>query len=653
MTVSFQQNVRAAQLESAIGWLNTDGPLRIGHELQGQIVLLDFWTFCCINCIHILPDLKYLERKYADQPFLVIGVHSAKFPHEAIRENILAAVHRYEITHPVVIDHDMTIWKAYGARSWPTYVLIDPQGYVAFNAAGEGRRHILDDAVQRLFDHHRSTGTLAPAPLTVRLEPPSATSTGLAFPGKVLADCDNRRVIIADSNHNRIVVAGWPDDAGNCECLQIIGSGDVGASDGPPHLATFDHPQGLALAGDTLYVADTENHTVRAIVLDSKSPVRWHVTTVVGTGQMGQDLAGGGMGTQQPINSPWDLCMEGGTLYVAMAGTHQIWRVEMPIAFARALAGTGRENIVDGPVESAALSQPSGVCLLGGCLYIADSEVSAIRKIDLATEMVSTIMGLGLFVYGDVDGKHPDARLQHPLGVTVWMDKLLVADSYNHKIKIIDPADRSATTRYGTGQPGISTADGRLQLSEPGGLHAAGDRLFIADTNNHRVVMVNLKSHRWSALNILGLTAPRRSFEAPAESSRVASAIAPDDDDASRVVEIARDADITLRIHVALPESAHLNRDAPFTARVKAGQQLLVQTRVLAAAFPIELTVPASLVSDGSKWNVSVDFVYCTEANAAACVPAEHTWTIHVRCRAAGATTIELCGSLNEHSNGS
>jgi len=410
--------------------------------------------------------------------------------------------------------------------------------------------------------------------------------------------------------------------------IKTIGSGTVGRSDGSADAAEFDHPQGLALSGDTLYVADTENHLIRAVDCSD-----WTVTTVVGTGEMAYDRAGGRMGVQQAISSPWDVACEGGTVYVAMAGLHQIWRVEMPIGFARALAGSGRENIVDGPVETAALSQPSGICLHRGKLYIADSEVSALRGIDLACEMVFTVIGEGLFVFGDVDGVHPKAKLQHCLGVAAWGDKLLVADSYNHKIKVVDPDARSVTTLYGSGKPGTCAPDNGLGLHEPGGLDVAGDTLFIADTNNHRVVRIAMKTGAWSELKFDGLTAPTKRIEPGMPASSVIDV---------EPVTIAANSETKLWLSVRLPERAHLNVEAPWTVRVSAGGETLVQQTGYADGFPIIVNIPADAGRQQQGWDVALSLVYCTDGAESLCIPADVRWRVPVMRSASGQSEVEL-----------
>ncbi len=615
--------VHAPELDSPLGWLNTDRPLRLDGELRGQVVVLDFWTYCCINCIHILPDLAYLEHKYAAEPVTFIGVHSAKFTNEASRETIRSAILRYEIQHPVVIDDKMKLWRAYAVRSWPTVAVIDPRGYVVTVAAGEGNRAVLDQAIAQTLAQGRAAQTLAAAPLLLQREANVPAASGLRFPGKVLADPSTQRLYVADSNHNRIVVAELPDAQGRANVLAVIGTAEVGRDDGPAVRATFNHPQGLAVAHGVLYVADTENHLIRRIDLETLE-----VSTAVGTGEMTNDRAGGGMGTQQGINSPWDIAVEGSTLYVAMAGTHQIWRMDMPVGFARALAGTGRENIVDGPTETAAFAQPSGICTCGGTLYVADSEVSAIRGIDMAAEQVFTVLGEGLFSFGDVDGTHPKAKLQHPLGVTAWGASLLVADSYNHKIKLVDPRARSARTLYGTGRPGTEAPGGAPAFYEPGGLSAAGNRLFVADTNNHRVVEIDLTTHAWREVVFEELSRPGAAGGVSTGAEAGAEAGAESAEPASAALALDRDIDLTLE--VSLPSGAHLSAEAPWSVRVRCAGRTLVQQTSRSAAWPLRVRIPAAGRTAEGEWLVTAAFAYCLDGGGV-CVPVEKTWRLAVR----------------------
>lgn len=617
-----EPKVRAPELDRALAWLNTDRPLRIARELRGQVVLLDFWTYCCINCMHVLPDLAHLERRFAGRPFVVIGVHSAKFANEAERRNVRAAVQRYGIAHPVALDDDMRIWRSYGVRSWPTRVLIDPEGYVVGSVPGEGHLEAFENSIEKLLDEHGAKGTLA-APLSLRPEGTVRSPSGLRFPGKVLADRHGGRVFVADSGHHRIVVARWPDDAGRCEVERVVGAGIPGFADGVAAEATFRSPQGMALARGKLYVADTENHAIRAIDLHT-----FDVTTFAGTGVMTYDRSGGQCGTDQGLNSPWDLVIDGGTMYVAMAGLHQVWRFELGTGMGRALAGSGRENLTDGPAEQAALAQPSGLALRGNVLYVADSETSSIRGIDLAEERVFTVIGEGLFDFGDIDGEYPTARLQHALGVAAWQDRLFVADSYNHKVKMVDPETRNVITVLGDGEPGGMAPGGALRLFEPGGLSVSDNELMIADTNNHRVVWAEWSGHAWRELAFEGLASPEA-----------------DDDGGERVelgdVALREGVPVLLRLDGMLPADGYPNAEAPLTVRVRKGDRTLYQTTRSGAPFPIEVMLPADGVEAG-EWQIDMSYAYCTSGEQSLCVPARAAWRIDVTLDPAGASELHL-----------
>lgn len=627
-------NPRAPELPAGFAWLNTDRPLSFAGELQGRVTLLDFWTYCCINCIHILPDLAYLEEKYRDEPFQVIGVHSAKFTNEAQRQTIRAAVSRYEIQHPVIVDEEMALWNEYTVRSWPTLVLVGPDRKIIGAVAGEGNRDVLDQAIAQALREGRAAGTLAAGPLQIERERSVRAASGLAFPGKILADPRGGRLFIADSNHSRIVVATLPDERGMSRLVRVVGSGAVGREDGPAERATFHHPQGLALMGDTLLVADTENHLVRSIDLDT-----WEVGTVAGTGVQGYDRAGGKKGTQQPLSSPWDLAVEGSTCYIAMAGSHQLWRMDLPMGLCRAFAGSGRENIVDGPAEGAALAQPSGISLQGNRLWFADSEVSAVRRLDLASEQVETVIGRGLFDFGDVDGPVAKAKLQHPLGVAVNGKKVLVADTYNHKIKELDPEAGTIRTILGTGKPGSGNG-GELALFEPGGLHAAAGVLYVADTNNHRAVRVSLDDLSWREVVIEGLEAPA-SMEHAERSPAGLPGFACDAPPATLRAGAATE----WRVNVQLPEGAHVSEEAPASLRVSRGSEVLLQRTLLGAHWPLAFDLPAQ--PEGSAdLHVQVSFAFCHEGKGV-CVPANPSWTVPVRFDVEGEGATELTTAVS------
>ncbi len=482
--------IAAPDLDGAAEWLNVAAPVTMA-QLRGKVVVLDFWTYGCINCMHTLRDMKVLEQRFPDE-LVVIGVHSPKFTNERSSENLKRILIRYEIEHPVANDADHQIWRRYGAQAWPTRVIIDPAGNLVGTAMGEGNLDGFVNAIRgviRLFDMR---GDINRAPLPLQLERDRHVDRPLLYPGKVLADPAADRLFIADSNHNRIVVATL-DGA----VREVIGSGLQGDADGIFSQARFFRPQGMAVdrsaspgaGGDVLYVADTENHQVRVIDFQARA-----VHTI-----------------ELPrLNSPWDLALKTGILIVAMAGPHQVWVVDLLNDQAYPYAGTGEEARRDGPVNEAAFAQPSGLAISGNTLFVADAESNLIRAVALPPDnTVTTLAGGDLFEFGDQDGAGDAVRLQHPLAVAAHGGHVLIADTYNHKIKRLDPSTGTVTTLAGTGQPGhVDGAAARAQFYEPGGLSVSGDSVYIADTNNHAIRTLDLRTLTVSTLPLEGLAPP-------------------------------------------------------------------------------------------------------------------------------------------------
>ena len=502
----FPDRPAAPSFEGGLGWLNVAPGSEINlKDLRGKVVVLDFWTYCCINCMHVLPDLKFLEKKY-EKELVVIGVHSAKFANEKDSEAIRRAILRYEIEHPVINDANMTVWRKFGVNSWPTLALIDPEGRYVGQQPGEGNRELFDKLIGMLVDYHSKKGTLDRSPVRFDLESNRLKPGPLKFPGKVLADTKGGRLFISDTNHNRIVVTGLDGTL-----KEIIGSGAIGRRNGRYADASFDHPQGTVLIGQELYVADTENHMIRVVDLKKKT-----VRNLAGTGRQARFRATGGGLRQTPLNSPWALSFVKGTLYIAMAGPHQLWSHKLGSSRIGVFAGSGREDITDGTLEQCALAQPSSLATDGRHLFVADSEGSAIRQVDTSPGgSVKTVVGAhdllrgrALFEFGDIDGVGDKARLQHPLGVAFHNGTLYVADSYNHKIKKIDLKTRKSTTLLGNGKRGDTIDPPRF--AEPGGVAIGGNTLYIADTNNHRICTVDLKTGKLQELKVAGLKPPAK-----------------------------------------------------------------------------------------------------------------------------------------------
>ncbi|XP_025791683.1 protein SUPPRESSOR OF QUENCHING 1, chloroplastic isoform X1 [Panicum hallii] len=501
-----------------LDWLNT-APLQFGRDLKGRVVLLDFWTYCCINCMHVLPDLEFVENKYKDKPFTVVGVHSAKFDNEKDLDAIRNAVLRYKITHPVVNDGDMYLWRELGVNSWPTFVLIGPNGKVLARISGEGHRKDLDDVVGAALEFYEDKKLLRNDPLPLALEKDKDSrllTSPLKFPGKLALDVENNRLFISDSNHNRIVVTNLE---GQFICQ--VGSSEEGLLDGPFDAALFNRPQGLSYNSkkNILYVADTENHALREINFVDET-----VRTLAGNGTKGSDYKGGGQGTDQVLNSPWDVCYDPSqeTVYIAMAGQHQIWKHTIRDGVTNVLSGDGYERNLNGSSASrTSFAQPSGISLAPELqeLFVADSESSSIRAVNLKTGGSRLLAGgdpvfpENLFRFGDYDGTGSDVLLQHPLGVVYASDnQVYVADSYNHKIKRLDPVTGKVTTVAGTGRAGYKDGPGlSAQLSEPAGLVEVGDgRLLVADTNNNaiRYITLNEKGAEVKTLDLIGVQPP-------------------------------------------------------------------------------------------------------------------------------------------------
>src|SRR5690349_3657200 len=608
MSAQEKTRVRAPEIQGGRGWLNTDKPLSIA-ALKGKVVLLDFWTYGCINCIHIIPDLKKLEAKYANQ-LVVIGIHSAKFQNEKDTENIRRIILRYEIEHPVYNDSEYAVWQSYGVRAWPTQVLIDPAGYVVGAASGEGNYEVIDQAVGKLVEEFRKRGELNEEPLKLVLERAKVGDLPLAFPGKILADAASDRLFISDSNHNRIVITKLDGTL-----VETIGTGGTGAADGAFDKASFFRPQGLALSGDSLYVADTENHLIRRVNLKSRT-----VETIAGTGQQTQEYFQTGAARQLALSPPSDLQLVGQTPYIAIAGPHQIWKLDLDKNTVSTFAGSGREARLDGSLQEAGFAQPSGMAVIGQTLYVSDAESNIIRAIDLANGQVKTLAGGDLFEFGDVDGTGDDVRLQHPLGLLANGDKLLIADTYNHKIKELDPKRQHVRSLFGTGKPG--QADGASpSFYEPAGLAMANGKLYIADTNNHAIRVVDLKTERTSTLRINGLTPPAATNSPTSETAAAPNA----EEIKTQTQQLRTGTNAVLEINVDLPPGYHLNPVAPqrYKVSVDGGTSVTVDAKLAASSakdLKLPLRIHLNVVNTGStNLREQATLYYCREDNTGTC----------------------------------
>jgi sugar lactone lactonase YvrE len=426
----------------------------------------------------VLPQLRELELKYARE-LVVVGVHSGKYHAERVTGRINDASIRLDAAHPVINDRQFRVWRSYAVSAWPTIVVVDPTGYVIGAHAGEFTAEMLFPFVEGVIDSARSKGTLNTEPLHFQADPPTMRPGTLRYPGKVAVDGD--RIAIADSGNHRVVIARLTDDGKTAKIDGIFGTGAPGFVNGDR--GQFNSPQGLAFNGDELYVADTENHAVRVLNLATGE-----LRTLAGIGHQLRTRSDRDAGA---MSSPWDVALAGGKLFVAMAGTHQLWTVDIETGKSRVHSGSGGEDIRDADNQNALLAQPMGIVASGDRVYFADAESSAIRWADTAEDgSVHTIVGTGLFDFGDVNGSGDDVRLQHAQGVTNHpKGGLLVADSYNDCIKHLDPESRVSTTWV-------------RGLNEPSGISCSATHAYVADTNAHRVVAVDLESRGMTELTL-------------------------------------------------------------------------------------------------------------------------------------------------------
>ncbi|MCJ1678576.1 redoxin domain-containing protein [Streptomyces sp. APSN-46.1] len=458
--------VRAPELIGKGGWLNTGGKPYTLADLRGRIVILDFWTFCCINCLHVLDELRELEEKHRDT-VVIIGVHSPKFVHEAEHAAVVDAVERYEVHHPVLDDPELATWKQYAVRAWPTLVVIDPEGYIVAQHAGEGHAHAIARLVEELEAEHEAKGTLrrGDGPYVA----PEPVATDLRFPGKALL-LPSGNFLVSDSTRHQLVELAADGES----VVRRIGSGERGFTAG-----SFSEPQGLALMDDgTVVVADTVNHALRRF-----DPVTGEVETVAGTGrQWWQGSATSGPALEVDLSSPWDVAWWQGKVWIAMAGVHQLWTWDPQTRTVEVAAGTTNEGLVDGPAAEAWFAQPSGLAATEERLWVADSETSALRYVEATPDgyVVTTAVGTGLFDFGHRDGDAAQALLQHPLGVTALPDgSVAVCDTYNHALRRFDPATGRVTT--------LAT-----DLREPSDAVLAGSEIVVVESARHRLTRLRL-----------------------------------------------------------------------------------------------------------------------------------------------------------------
>ncbi|HXK61542.1 MAG TPA: thioredoxin-like domain-containing protein [Acidobacteriota bacterium] len=472
-------------------WLNVTRPLHVS-ELSGHVVVLCFWSYSSIECLSVLPLLQALQKRHPKR-VLVIGIHCAKFPAQRGLRHLQNIAWQYDLRHPLLNDYAFEAWKAYSVREWPTFVLLDDAGRIASYYSGIENvgfvMHQVDRLAQEAQRDPTSLNGIRPRRRNRRFGP-------LSYPSVVLADPRSNRLFVTDTGRHQILILDL-----NGKRLDTIGRGCPGRQDGTFEQAALRWPRGLSLDGEYLYIADTGNHLLRRCNLKKRI-----VSTVAGTGE--RAITPGEFSPRKPLHtslsSPWGLCRLQRSLFITMPGVNQIWLFDLATQEVGAFAGIGFPGRIDASGYQAAFATPTAITSDRNCLYVTDSEGSAIRRISIEVHpRVDTIVGLDPFEFGDEDGPAEGARIQHPSGIAYAGRRLFVSDSYNHKIKTISLEGERAIvqTRFGSGRAAYRDGD-RASFDHPGGLSCAGYRLFIADTHNHAVRIAELRSGLVSTLKI-------------------------------------------------------------------------------------------------------------------------------------------------------
>ena len=633
---TYKGEIAAPEIPNGLEWFNVERPLSLLSDLRGKIVILDFWTQGCINCLHVIPDLHRLENEYPNS-LVVIGVHWAKFDHERTKRAVEQAVRRLEVQHPVVNDDFEYLRRAYRVRAWPTLVLIDPLGRVVGSHAGEGIYPLFQPVIDRMSHEYGTAGLIDVRPLEVIANEETPTPTVLSFPGKVLADKERRQLFVADSGHHRIIVTDFEG-----QILDTIGGGTAGLVNGSWDNARFNQPQGMTLSsgGRYLYVADRANHAIRVVDLFRRT-----VDTLAGTGQSTHRVTPG-TPLSTSLASPWDVERVGDQIFVAGAGRHQIWVIELSsngrtATWVDIFAGTGAEGLDDGPRLSATLSQPSGLAADSSTLWFTDPEASAIRSIELGSNgQLTTLIGEGLFSWGDTVGDSEATKLQHAVGIELLGGNLYVADTYNHRIKIIDSQANNSRVVAGNGEPGLTDGfGGAAQLDEPSGLSGADGTLFIADTNNHRIRTLDIATGELTTLEF-------SNQQAAALLRRTAA-----DEIVTFPLQTVSPGTLDLTVELFVPTAYEFNSDGTFVLDIEIQNASMSRIEGRSSYQAQGPTMPQQfslIIEEEEDLRIQADATvfYCPARNATFCLLRHVQLAVPIAVEDSGVKTISLTHEL-------
>jgi hypothetical protein len=488
-------------------WVNVKSPLEL-NDLKGKISILYFCAFSNIDCISVVSDLKVLEEKW-NKELLVIGVHSPKYPAEDTISNLKHSVYKHNIQHPIISDGNYFLWKSYGIRAWPTLIVLDPDTHVSAKYTGENFSESLDDLITDLVKEFDLQGKIKREPISqLSIEKDRYPETLLSYPGKILIE--EKDLWILDTANHRVLQVEIESGI----IKRIIGTGKPGLANGNFNNSQFFYPQGMLFHLGDLYISDTYNHCIRKI--DLKNSL---VTTIAGTGNKTIEPILRGTASTTPLKYPIDLAILDGKFYITNAGTNQILKLDMQESVIDVFLGKGVRGLKDGSLENAELAQPMGITGSKEVFFFSDANNNAIRRVEINySGKIETLLGKGYFQFGDVDGPIAQAKIQYPVGMylenqensssqvpnqSICKDGLVVADSFNHKIKCISFSGKNIFTILGQGKAGYKNGKKHEVLfNYPTSIAIQDNKLFISDTNNHAIRIYDSKTGDTKTLSI-------------------------------------------------------------------------------------------------------------------------------------------------------
>lgn len=473
-------------------WLNLADDLKVS-DLKNRVILLDFWTYDCVNCLQVNSKIKELEQEFGSK-LTVIGVHCSNFESAKNTAAVRKAVIKYDIDYPVINDQNLAICNSFKPESienieLPTAILLDYHGQVSRKYIGRNdiNKHLKEDVSKLIAKYnYRLNRDLLP----ILLEKNKITGHVLSFPTRLeyVKDFEYNgarfpAMFIANSGKNNIIISSM---AG--EIIATIGSLRQGFDDGDFDTASFDLPNGMVYKNHKLYVADTNNDAIR--VVDFKEN---KVSTLIAG-----EISNQNDSSAITLSSPTDIKFypDADNIIIASAGNNQILQYDLTKQTSKIIAGDGQNGIKDGKYPQNSLAQTSSLAVFGQKIYFVDAKSSSLRVID-KDGTLTTLAAKGV-------AESEKSLLEHPLSLTVDDTGIYIADSYNNSIKKYDFSSHKINNFIGTKNSGNNLGSkGNTEFDEPNGIVSVIDKFYIADSNNDRIVVINRGNLKSSILNVM------------------------------------------------------------------------------------------------------------------------------------------------------